>query len=626
MTTDSGKINRTLAGKITAAAGGAIAVFFIIGGTILTILFYNKTLALWDEKAHDVTSLYTSSVMHYLEKKDTAGIIASSVRLIHNRGVVFCRVYDNTGKLVSPPEYAAPADLSDSNISIYTETIITDTGTKLGYVEIGFSKKKLIASLAHFPVILFSVLALFTAVIIYTIRRRINRIVTEPLKGFLETARLLSKGYFAHNIAISSDDEIGLLAREFNLMKDDLKKNQDLLVHSQKMESVGTLAGGIAHEFNNILGGIIGNISLLRYKIKNGKGKINTAEIDEYLESMELISKKAALLSKQLLTLSRSNNSSQVPVDLCSVIPGILEICAKTFDSRIKISAPPCPDSALVMADPTQIEQAVLNICINAAHSMTIMRKNAEMQGGNLHLSLSGPVIPSGSNTYFNSESDILYWQITIADQGVGMSKEDIERIFDPFFTTKTRAQGSGLGMTMVYSIISRHGGFITIDSEKEKGTEVSLFIPTYSDAAVPDARVSNRKFPNKGEGLILIADDEEFILQLAGSILSFGGYESIAARDGSEAVKLFIDQQNDIKLVILDMIMPNKSGMDAYHEIKLVNPEAKILFTSGLRNRENEPITDIPDDAAFLPKPFTAEQMLQMVDRLIMRKKKNHH
>ena len=160
----------------------------------------------------------------------------------------------------------------------------------------------------------------------------------------------------------------------------------------------------------------------------------------------------------------------------------------------------------------------------------------------------------------------------------------------------------------------------------KDKGTEVSLFIPVYAENTVvkKNGRKSGRKLPPKGEGLVLIADDEDYILQLAGSILSFGGYESITARDGSEAVKIFIEHQDDIKLVILDMIMPNKNGMDAYNEIKLVNPDARILFSSGLRNRENEPITEIPDDAAFLPKPYTAEQLLQMVDRLIVRKIKN--
>ena len=620
------KSHKTLAGKITATAGVTIAVFFIIGGTFLTTLFYSNTLSLWKEKVWGITSLYASNNAQYLERNESAGIAKNSALLIKNPEVIYCRVYDAAGRIVSPAEYAKPADLSRTNISRYSHQVINVSGKVLGHVEIGFSRRVLIAGLAHFPIILFTILALFTAIIVLILRRRINSIVTIPLQDFLETAKLLSQGYFSREITISSDDEIGLLALEFNKMKDDLKKNQDLLVHSQKMESIGTLAGGIAHEFNNILGGIIGNLSLLRFKLKNGSGKINASEIDEYLESIETISQKAAGLSKQLSTLSRRHDSSLIPVDLCTVIPGVLDICAKTFDRKIAITGPQCTDTAFVLADPIQIEQAVLNICINAAHSMTIMRKNIGIQGGNLRISLHGPVLPSAKNTYFYCDSEISYWQIKINDDGVGMSKEEIERIFDPFFTTKTRAQGSGLGMTIVYSIISKHDGFVTIDSVKDKGTEVSLFIPVYAENTVvkKNGRKSGRKLPPKGEGLVLIADDEDYILQLAGSILSFGGYESITARDGSEAVKIFIEHQDDIKLVILDMIMPNKNGMDAYNEIKLVNPDARILFSSGLRNRENEPITEIPDDAAFLPKPYTAEQLLQMVDRLIVRKIKN--
>ncbi|MGL4369731.1 MAG: ATP-binding protein, partial [Spirochaetota bacterium] len=433
----------------------------------------------------------------------------------------YIRIYNDNGLDITPAVSRKNILPESSQIQIYSREI---TGLKkiLGRTEIGFSQKTLFAGTVQVIITLCLLILIFTASIIMVIKWRITAIVTRPLEAFLDAAKSLSHGNFSSPLAIPSDDEIGLLALEFNKMQDNFKKNQDHLVHSQKMDTIGTLAGGIAHDFNNILGGIIGNISLLRYKMKSESGLVNLSEIDGYLQSVEAISNKAAALSKQLLSLSRRNELSLVPVDLCRIISDIVGICEKTFDRKVAIVSAPCPGSSVVLGDPAQIEQAILNICINAAHSMTIMRSSGEAQGGKLQITLSGPVFPAESSQFFFCNSQLPYWEISVSDEGVGIDSENISKIFDPFFTTKKKEQGSGLGMTTVYTILRHHSGFITIDSEKNKGTKVSLYIPVYEGKGEMKPTETNEsdQIP-KGEGLVLVADDEDYILHLAGSVLS---------------------------------------------------------------------------------------------------------
>ena len=248
---------------------------------------------------------------------------------------------------------------------------------------------------------------------------------------------------------------------------------------------------------------------------------------------------------------------------------------------------------------------------------MTIMRPTGEPQGGKLVLGLYGPVFPTGDTSQFSCSSETPYWAITVSDEGVGMDESEIARVYDPFFTTKNN-QGSGLGMTMVYSIINRHAGFVAIESQKGKGTSVTLHLPEHKVAKETVKKPRKKGFVPKEHRVVLLVDDEDYIRKMARSILEFGGYTSLEATDGDEAVTAFIERQSEISLVILDLMMPKKSGLETYREIMSINPSAKILFTSGLRKSEGDSMLELPDNAAFLAKPYTAEQLLRIVDRLI--------
>jgi len=607
----------SLAGKLTVAVSATIAVFFILITTAITAFLYNKTYCMWTDQAAGITALFADINAYHLENREYGEISYHISQLMLNKDILFVRITDSRGHTVSS---CSPSNKIDKpQGTLFSRKIVSRKGRVIGSVEIFFSRAKLYAGIGHVIAIIFFMMFSFSAVVILIIRKKISRIISEPLRSFLDSARKLSRGNISTPIDIPAEDEIGLLAHEFNLMMSDLKRNQNLLIQTQKMETIGTLASGIAHDFNNILGGIIGNISLLRYKLKTGTAA--KAEIDEHLYSVETISHKAAALSRQLLTFSQRQQLSLESVDLCDIIGNVISICERSFGYAINICEKRCSGSAMTLGDPTQIEQAVLNVCINAAHAMTIMRNKGETQGGKLCLELHGPAIPACDKYNVPCNIEIPYWGITITDEGVGMEAEEITRIFDPFFTKKEAGQGSGLGMTMVYTIVSRHAGFVTIDSEQGKGTSVTLHFPLHQKDESFNP-IENTVFARSNDNsLILIADDEEYILSLARSILSFGGYQSIVARNGIEAVKLFIERQNDIKLVILDLVMPLKNGMEAYNEIRLVNPDIQIMFTSGLRNRGNASFASIPEDTAFLAKPYTAEQLLRIVDRIVTRR-----
>ena len=397
----------------------------------------------------------------------------------------------------------------------------------------------------------------------------------------------------------------------------DSKRIEEQLRQAQKMEIVGTLAGGLAHDFNNVLGGIIGPLSIIEYILQK-KGKIDIKKLEYYLQAMSESSNRAADMVKQLLTLSRKQELALAPVDLNLTIKHVMKICASTFDKSVKL-APVYPEKpSMVSADPTQIEQVLLNFCVNAGHAMTIMRKKNAAWGGILTVTIEKIFADKYFCQVHPEAEERDYWLISVKDTGVGMDENTISKIFNPFFTTKETDQGTGLGLSMVYNTVKQHAGFIDVYSQKGLGSTFNTYLPVLERGAAAAELMRKKKTIPKGEGLILVVDDEEIMCDMAKAILNECGYKTIFAENGRLGVEIFKKQHKEIKAVLLDMSMPEMSGKEAFIKMKEIQPNVKVLLASGFRldKRVDEVLKLGVKD--FIQKPYTLEKLAAAVDRVV--------
>jgi signal transduction histidine kinase/CheY-like chemotaxis protein len=369
---------------------------------------------------------------------------------------------------------------------------------------------------------------------------------------------------------------------------------------AQRFEALGTLAGGIAHDFNNLLMNIQGNTSLMLFEIEDGH------PFFEPLKKIEKQVKSGALLTRQMLGYARKGKFNVKPVDLNQIV----EESAETFGrTRKEITVQREFDKGLfpVEADQGQIEQVLLNLYVNAADAMP--------GGGKL-------IIKTKNETHLNIKSNHYnpkpgkYVQLTIADSGIGMDNQTLERIFDPFFTTKEMGRGTGLGLASVYGIVKSHDGYIDVESEQGHGTTFTIFLPAtengVEDSAESDARLI------KGSGTLLIVDDEELVLDVGVNMLAKLGYTVLKARNGTEAVNIFEANKDKIKMVLLDIIMPDMGGGEVYDKIKSINPEVKVLLSSGY-SVDGQAIELLERGCdGFMQKPFTMEELSRKITQIM--------
>jgi len=395
------------------------------------------------------------------------------------------------------------------------------------------------------------------------------------------------------------------------------ERKDEQLRQAQKMEMVGTLAGGLAHDFNNILGGIIGSLSLLDSEIK--KGEATPGEIEKYLEDMSKSASRAKDIVKHLLALSRKEELTFDYVDLNMTMRNVYNICRNTFEKGVDLNFLFYPEAAPVWADSTQLEQTLLNLCVNAAHAMTIMKDEDRSWGGILTVSLER-IEPDREFIENHAEAgETPYWKLSVRDEGIGIDNETLSRVFEPFFTTKQKTQGSGLGLSMVYNIVSQHNGFIDVFSEPSQGSTFSVYLPESQRAAVHIEQAKEESIL-PGNGLILVVDDEPIMRKIAGRALQKAGYQVISAEDGEKGVEVFKQHHHQLRLVLLDMQMPKKSGKDTYLEMKAINPGVKVLLTSGFRKDERVEDVLSMGGVDFLEKPYSFEQLTKAVYQFLNR------
>ncbi len=452
----------------------------------------------------------------------------------------------------------------------------------------------------------------------------VNRYLKQDFNGFISFFNNLSDS----KIKIDKDkikySELESLAIHANDMLDELidseerrYKAEQELVQSQKMETVGTLAGGLAHDFNNVLGGITGSLSILRFKMK--KGDVSKETINKYLDTIEQSGDRAKDMVLGLLSLSRKQELNLEKIDLNVIVNEVVKIIKNSFDKSIDINFETKSKSAIIDADRTQLTQVILNFCLNAAHAMTIMKKNEKKWGGKLSINLDKIFADKYFRKNNPNSKELNYCVLSIKDDGVGMSKDTISQIFNPFFTTKGKGKGTGLGLSMVYNIIENHNGFINVYSELKIGSTFNIYLPLCEDKEVgKKSKKKSKSLSKRRKGLVLVVDDEKVMRTTSEEILIECGYKVILAKNGKEGLEIFKHSSEKIKFTIMDMAMPEMNGKEAYIKMKKIDPKLKVLLTSGFKqDKRVQKVLDLGVNG-FLQKPFTFDQLLEETDKII--------
>jgi PAS domain S-box-containing protein len=375
------------------------------------------------------------------------------------------------------------------------------------------------------------------------------------------------------------------------------------LRQSQKMDAVGQLAGGIAHDFNNLLTAVLGNLSLLV------SGLPGSDPNREFAAAAERAAQRAATLTGQLLGFARQTVLRPRLLCLNTTVEEVLAILRRTIDPRIHLEVRQAGDLETVEADPGQMTQVLLNLCLNARDAMP--------EGGRLMIETANVTVEEGRERQQLGARPGPFVRLRVGDTGCGIPAEVRERIFEPFFTTKGPGKGTGLGLAMVFGIVQQHQGWVECASEVGRGTCFDVYLPRVRAAAEAPAAAASP--PAAGRETVLLVDDEEMIRKVGGAILRRYGYEVLLAEDGQRAVEVYRDQRDRIDLVILDLTMPRLSGRDAVRRLLEVNPAVRVLFASGY---SAEQLTDADQRRAlgFVNKPYRPEELAQVVRTVLDR------
>ena len=374
------------------------------------------------------------------------------------------------------------------------------------------------------------------------------------------------------------------------------------LQQAQKMEAIGTLAGGIAHDFNNLMMAILGNASLMLLTTDSTHPNYNR------LKTIENQTKSGTKLTEQLLGYARKGKYYVKAININRLLKDALDTFSRTR-KEIRLHFELAEDLFSIEADEGQIEQVLLNLYVNAADAMS--------RGGDLFLKTKNITHREIPNKLFKPLPG-KYVLMQFVDTGVGINKETQKRIFEPFFTTKEMGRGTGLGLASVYGIIKGHGGYIDVESEDHQGTTFNIYLPA-SDKKVEKKAETPTQIMAGGETILLV-DDEEIVLMVNMEMLKSFGYSVLKAQGGDEAIKIFRENKNIIDLVVLDMIMPGMNGGEVYDIIKEINPDVKVLLSSGYSiDGQAKKILERGCDG-FIQKPFNLKDLSLKIRKLLDR------
>jgi len=370
------------------------------------------------------------------------------------------------------------------------------------------------------------------------------------------------------------------------------------------MESIGTLTGGIAHDFNNILTALMGYATLIKMKLDKG------SPLGLYVDQVLSASEKAADLTRSLLTFSRQQSVELIPLNINDTIKATKKLLNRLLTEDIELCTSLTKDDTVVMADRSQMDQILFNLVSNARDAMP--------KGGTLTIGTAIVDVDGGFIRTHGFGKPGRYVVINVSDTGTGMDEATQEKIFDPFFTTKDPGKGTGLGLATVYGIVKQHNGYIIVYSQANRGAAFHVYLPAAMARA--DEKLDTETPIPRGKETILIAEDDEKVRHIMREALQEYGYKTIEAIDGEDAIDKFKQHRGDIDLIVLDSVMPKKNGREAYEEMRGIDPDIRVLFTSGYTKDIvlDKGIQDKEFD--FIAKPLCLEKLLRKVREVLDR------
>ncbi|HEX6650636.1 MAG TPA: PAS domain S-box protein [Pyrinomonadaceae bacterium] len=381
------------------------------------------------------------------------------------------------------------------------------------------------------------------------------------------------------------------------------KRMESQFLRAQRMESIGTLAGGIAHDLNNVLSPILMAIDMLQLKTADESSR-------KWLDVLRTNAERGGNMVRQVLSFARGVEGERVSLQPKHLIKEIVKILRETLPKSIEISFHIPNDLWIISADATQMHQVLMNLCVNARDAMP--------EGGSISIKAENVLVDENyARMHLEAKAGRVV-TISVSDTGPGMSPEIQSRIFEPFFTTKEMTKGTGLGLSTALTIVKSHGGFINVDSELHKGSQFTLYLPAVDTPGAVDAAALQTNLPlGKGE-LILVVDDEESIREITRGTLETFGYNVLTASDGTEALAVYADKKNEIAAVLTDMVMPFMDGPATIRALQRMNPQVRIIAASGLGAGQRAGEGSLEGVSVFLNKPYTAEKLLTTLAQVL--------
>ncbi|MGV3659642.1 MAG: PAS domain S-box protein, partial [Prosthecobacter sp.] len=459
--------------------------------------------------------------------------------------------------------------------------------------------------------------------------RDVGRLLYRDHADFLDaTAKTMQQGEWSGEIEqITRDGRTIIVEGHWSLVRDEqgrpkqiLAINKDITerkkieqqhLRSQRMESIGTLAGGIAHDLNNVLAPILLSIDLLKLNEKDTRrlGMLSTIEGS---------AKRGADMVRQVLSFARGVEGQQIEVQVAHIVNDIEKITNETFLKNIEVrNSTPRAGLWVVKGDPTQLHQVLLNLCVNA--------RDAMQEGGVLTLAAENVMLDENYASMTKESKAGPHVRLQVQDTGTGMPPDVVERIFEPFYTTKDIGKGTGLGLSTSLAIIKSHGGFVRVQSEPGKGTQFEVYLPAQPQPSCMSPSASGgpaeqSELPHGNGQMVLLVDDEEPVRQITSQTLETFGYRVMVACDGVEATAIYAANQESIDIVLTDMMMPLMDGPAMIKVLKHINPELRVIGASGLNL--NAMVTKATSAGVnhFIPKPYTAETLLKTLRKALAR------
>ena len=381
------------------------------------------------------------------------------------------------------------------------------------------------------------------------------------------------------------------------------KRTESQFLRAQRMESIGTLAGGIAHDLNNVLSPILMAVQLLELKAKDESTR-------KLLEVLKTNAERGGNMVRQVLSFARGVDGERVALQPKHLINEIVKIMRDTLPKSIEITFHFSDDLWIISADATQVHQVLMNLCVNARDAMPT--------GGTITIKAENVFVDEDYARMHLEAKPGRFVVITVADIGTGMAPEALSRIFEPFFTTKDMSKGTGLGLSTALTIVKSHGGFVNVDSEVGKGSQFGVYFPAFETEDPTRISMPQTDLPLGHGELVLVVDDEDAIRQITRSTLETFGYKVLTASDGTEAVALYAQHRNEIAVVLTDMLMPFMDGPATIRALQKMNPKVKIIAASGLTAGHKAGEASLEGVKVFLSKPHTAEKLLKALAEVL--------